>query len=35
MAINDTYTIQEINFDKKNLSYVSQQKKMEAYWNKE
>ena len=35
MALNDKFTIQEINLDKKNLSYVIGPKKIEAYWNKE
>jgi len=35
MALNDTFTIQEINLDKKDLSYVNNLKKIEAYWNNE
>jgi len=35
MALNDKFTIQEINFDTKKLSYVNEPKKIEAYWNKE
>ena len=35
MALNDTFTIQEINLDKKNLSYDNKLKEIEAYWNKE
>jgi len=35
MAINDTFTIQEINLDKKNLSYVNKLKEIEAYCNNE
>ena len=35
MAINDTFTIQEINLDKKYLSYDIELNKIEAYWNKE
>tara|TARA_B100000214_G_scaffold346025_1_gene296374 strand:+ start:388 stop:540 length:153 start_codon:yes stop_codon:yes gene_type:complete len=35
MALNDTFTIKEINSDKKELSYVTEPKKIEAYWNKE
>tara|TARA_Y100000766_G_C18503518_1_gene410763 strand:- start:61 stop:243 length:183 start_codon:yes stop_codon:yes gene_type:complete len=35
MAVNDTFTIQEINLDKKNLSYDIEPKELEAYWNKE
>ena len=33
MAINDTFTIQEINLDKKNLAYYNKLKEIEAYWN--
>ena len=33
MALNDTFTIQEINLDKKNLSYDNKLKEIEAYWN--
>ena len=35
MALNDTFTIQEINLDAKNLSYDFKTKKLEDYWNKE
>ncbi len=35
MALNDTFTIQEINLDKKNLSFDNKLKKSEAYWNNE
>ena len=35
MALNDTFTIQEINLDKKDLSYDNKHKEIEAYWNKE
>jgi len=35
MALNDTFTIQEINLDKKDLSYDINPKELEAYWNKE
>ena len=35
MALNDTFTIQEINLDKKELSYDNKLKEIEAYWNKE
>tara|TARA_B100001109_G_scaffold47540_1_gene38375 strand:+ start:345 stop:602 length:258 start_codon:yes stop_codon:yes gene_type:complete len=35
MALNDKFTIQEINLDKKNLSYDVESKEFEAYWNKE
>ena len=35
MALNDTFTIQEINLDKKDLSYDNKLKEIEAYWNNE
>ena len=35
MALNDTFTIQELNLDKKDLSYQSKPKKIQAYWNNE
>ena len=35
MALNDTFTIQEINLDQKDLSYVKKLKEIEAYWNNE
>ena len=35
MALNDTFTIQEINLDTKDLSYRVETKKLETYWNKE
>ena len=35
MALNDTFTIQEINLDKKDLSYDNKLKEIESYWNKE
>ena len=35
MALNDTCTIQEINLDKKDLSYDNKLKEIEAYWNNE
>ena len=35
MALNDTFTIQEINLDKKNFSYDNKLKEIESYWNKE
>ena len=35
MAQNDTFTIQEINLDRKNLSFDNKLKEIEAYWNKE
>ena len=33
MALNDTFTIQEINLGKKNLSFDNNLKEIEAYWN--
>ena len=35
MALNDTFTIQEINLDKKDLSFDNKLKTIEAYWNNE
>ena len=35
MALNDTFTIQEINLDTKNLSFDNKLKEIEAYWNNE
>ncbi len=35
MALNDTFNIQEINLDKKDLSYNIELKEIEAIWNKE
>ena len=35
MALNDTFTIQEINLDQKDLSYHNKPKEIEAYWNYE
>ena len=35
MALNNKFTIQEINLDKKNLSYGNKLKEIEAYWNNE
>ena len=35
MALNDVYNIQDIILDKKDLSYDSKLKGIEAYWNKE
>ncbi len=35
MALNDTFTIQEINLDKKDLSNDNNLRKIEAYWNYE
>jgi len=35
MALNDTFTIQEINLDKKFLLYDNKFKEIEAYWENE
>ena len=35
MALNDTFTIQEINMDIKDLSYDIKVKELESYWNNE
>ena len=35
MALNDTFTIQEINLNKKKLSFDNKLKEIEAYWNNE
>ena len=35
MALNDKFTIREINLDKKELSYDTKLKEIEAYWNNE
>ena len=35
MALNDIFTIQEINLDKKDLSDDFKQKELESFWNKE
>ena len=35
MALNDTFTIQEIDLDKKNLLYDNKLKEIETYWNNE
>ena len=32
MALNETFTIHEINLDKKDLSYDKKLKEIEAYW---
>ena len=32
MALNDTFTIQEINLDKKDLSFDNKLKKIAAHW---
>jgi len=35
MALNDTFTIQQINLDSKSLSYDNDPKELETYWHKE
>ena len=35
MALNDTFTIQDINLDKKDLLSNLKQKRLESYWNSE
>ena len=35
MALNDTFTMKDINLDKKYLSYDFKLKEIEAYWNNE
>ena len=35
MALNDIFTIQEINLDKKDLLFDTNPKGLEAYWNNE
>ena len=35
MALNDTFTIQEIILDKKDLSFDNKLEKIEDYWNDE
>ena len=35
MALNDKFTIQEINLNKKEFSYDIEPTEIEAYWNKE
>ena len=35
MALNDIFTIQEINLDKKDLLFDTNPKVLEAYWNNE
>ncbi len=35
MTLNDTFAIQEIILDKKDLSYDNKLKGIEAYWNNE
>ena len=35
MALNDKFTIQEINMDTKDLSYDIKAKELKAYWSNE
>ena len=35
MALNDTFSIQDIELHKKDLSFDNKLKKIEAYWNSE
>ena len=35
IELNDIFTIQEINLDKKDLSFDNRLKEIESYWNKE
>ncbi len=35
MALNDTFTIQEMDLDTKDLSYDIKAKELSAYWSKE
>ena len=35
MALNNIFTIQEINLNKQDLSYSKQLKEIKAYWNNE
>ena len=35
MALNDIFTIQEINLDELDLLYKIKPKELQAYWNKE
>ena len=35
MALNETFSTQEINFDMNDLLYHIKSKELEAYWNKE
>ena len=35
MALNDKFTIQEINMDAQDLSYIIKAKKPAAYWSNE
>ena len=35
MALNDTFTIQEIDMDKKDLIYDIKAKELEDYWSNE
>ena len=35
MILNDTFTIQDINLDKKDILYDVKQKRLVSYWNSE
>ena len=35
MALNDTFTIQEMDLDTKNAPYDTKAEELETYWNKE
>ena len=35
MALNDTFSIQDINLEKKHFLHDNKPKEIEAYWNKE
>jgi len=35
MSLKNTFTIQEINLDKKDLSFDSKSKEITTYWNNE
>lgn len=35
MELNDIFTIQQINLDKKDFSYDIKPKELEAYWKRE
>ena len=35
MTLNDKFTIQEINLDKKEISFDNKLKEIESYWNNE
>ena len=35
MALNDTFTVKEIDLDTKDLTYDIKAEELEAYWNQE